>query len=96
VALARESGKRGGTAPAVFNAANEEAVASFLAGKLPFVRIVDVVAEVLAAHEVIAKPTLDEVFATEKEARAAASRLIERALADEGAGARSWPRETRV
>ncbi|OHV38153.1 MULTISPECIES: 1-deoxy-D-xylulose-5-phosphate reductoisomerase [Pseudofrankia] len=77
VGLARETGKRGGTAPAVFNAANEEAVAAFIAGRLPFVRIVDVVAEVLSAHEVIAKPTLDEVFATEREARAAANRLID-------------------
>ncbi|MDT3443806.1 MULTISPECIES: 1-deoxy-D-xylulose-5-phosphate reductoisomerase [unclassified Pseudofrankia] len=84
VGLARESGKRGGTAPAVFNAANEEAVGAFLAGKLPFVRIVDIVAEVLSAHEVIEKPSLDEVFATEREARAAAGRLIERAVADEG------------
>jgi 1-deoxy-D-xylulose-5-phosphate reductoisomerase len=79
VGLARETGKRGGTAPAVFNAANEEAVAAFLAGRLPFVRIVDVVAEVLSAHAVIAKPTLDEVFETEREARAAANRLIDRA-----------------
>ncbi|ONH31313.1 1-deoxy-D-xylulose-5-phosphate reductoisomerase [Pseudofrankia asymbiotica] len=82
VGLARETGKRGGTAPAVFNAANEEAVAAFIAGRLPFVRIVDVVAEVLSAHEVIAKPTLDEVFATEREARAAANRLIDRTASE--------------
>ncbi|HMA47558.1 MAG TPA: 1-deoxy-D-xylulose-5-phosphate reductoisomerase, partial [Frankiaceae bacterium] len=36
VALARAAGAAGGTAPAVFNAANEEAVAAFLAGRLPF------------------------------------------------------------
>ena len=82
VGLARETGKRGGTAPAVFNAANEEAVAAFIAGRLPFVRIVDVVAEVLSAHQVIAKPTLDEVFATEVEARAAANRLIDRTASE--------------
>ncbi|MCK9927113.1 1-deoxy-D-xylulose-5-phosphate reductoisomerase [Frankia sp. Mgl5] len=79
VDLARTAGRLGGTAPAVFNAANEEAVAAFLAGQLPFVRIVDLVAEVVQAHEVIARPTLDEVFAVEREARAAANRLIERA-----------------
>ncbi|WP_242424795.1 1-deoxy-D-xylulose-5-phosphate reductoisomerase, partial [Frankia sp. EI5c] len=77
VDLARTAGRLGGTAPAVFNAANEEAVAAFLAGGLPFVRIVDLVAEVVEAHEVIARPTLDEVFAVEREARAAANRLIE-------------------
>jgi 1-deoxy-D-xylulose-5-phosphate reductoisomerase len=79
VGLAREAGRRGGTTPAVFNAANEEAVTAFLAGRLPFVRIVDVVAEVVTAHDVVARPTLDEVFETEREARAAAVRLIERA-----------------
>jgi 1-deoxy-D-xylulose-5-phosphate reductoisomerase len=85
VGLARETGKRGGTAPAVFNAANEEAVTAFLAGRLPFIRIVDIVADVLSEHQVIAKPTLEEVFATEREARAAANRLIDRVAADEGA-----------
>ena len=79
VELARSAGRRGGTAPAVFNAANEEAVAAFLDGRLPFVRIVDLVAEVVESHEVIDHPTLEEVFATEREARAAAARLIERA-----------------
>ena len=44
VALAREVGAAGGTAPAVFNAANEECVEAFLAGDLPFLGIVDTVA----------------------------------------------------
>ncbi len=47
VALARRVGGLGGTAPAVFNAANEECVAAFLAGRLPFTGIVDTVAEVV-------------------------------------------------
>jgi 1-deoxy-D-xylulose-5-phosphate reductoisomerase len=78
VDLARAAGRRAGTAPAVFNAANEEAVAAFLDGRLPFVRIVDLVADVLDAHEVIEKPTLDEVFEAEREARKQAQALIER------------------
>ncbi|WP_462185785.1 MULTISPECIES: 1-deoxy-D-xylulose-5-phosphate reductoisomerase [unclassified Frankia] len=78
VELARMAGRRGGTAPAVFNAANEEAVAAFLAGRLPFIRIVDLVAEVIAEHEVIDHPSVEEVFATERAARAAAGRLIRR------------------
>jgi 1-deoxy-D-xylulose-5-phosphate reductoisomerase len=45
--LAREAGERGGTAPAAFNAANEEAVAAFLAGGLPFLGIADAVERVL-------------------------------------------------
>ncbi|MEV4874058.1 1-deoxy-D-xylulose-5-phosphate reductoisomerase [Streptomyces syringium] len=48
VALARHVGGLGGTAPAVFNAANEECVDAFLAGRLPFNGIVDTVAEVVA------------------------------------------------
>ena len=47
LALAREAGERGGTFPAAYNAANEVAVASFLAGRLPFLDIAAVVADVL-------------------------------------------------
>ncbi|MFZ5850581.1 MAG: 1-deoxy-D-xylulose-5-phosphate reductoisomerase [Actinomycetota bacterium] len=50
VALARAAGRAGGTAPAVFNAANEECVAAFLDGRLAFPAIVDTVAAVLAEH----------------------------------------------
>jgi 1-deoxy-D-xylulose-5-phosphate reductoisomerase len=50
VRLAREAGSAGGTAPAVYNGANEVAVAAFLDAALPFVRIVDVVEAVLAEH----------------------------------------------
>jgi 1-deoxy-D-xylulose-5-phosphate reductoisomerase len=52
VALARRVGQAGRTAPAVFNAANEECVAAFLDGRLPFLGIVDTVARVVADHEV--------------------------------------------
>jgi 1-deoxy-D-xylulose-5-phosphate reductoisomerase len=51
VALAREVGALGGTYPAVYNAANEECVAAFLAGRLPFLAIVDTVAAVVGEHE---------------------------------------------
>ncbi|MFF4653722.1 1-deoxy-D-xylulose-5-phosphate reductoisomerase [Streptomyces sp. NPDC001380] len=50
VSLAREVGTLGGTAPAVFNAANEECVDAFLAGRLAFNGIVDTVAKVVAEH----------------------------------------------
>ncbi len=49
--LAERAGRAGGTAPAVLNAANEQAVAAFLDGRLPFPGIADVVGEVLAAHD---------------------------------------------
>ena len=50
VSLARRAGAVGGTAPAVFNAANEVAVAAFRTGALPFLGIVDTVGEVLTEH----------------------------------------------
>ncbi|WP_330173343.1 1-deoxy-D-xylulose-5-phosphate reductoisomerase [Streptomyces sp. NBC_01498] len=50
VGLARHVGSVGGTAPAVFNAANEECVEAFLAGRLPFNGIMDTVTEVVAEH----------------------------------------------
>lgn len=50
VELARRCGHAGGTAPAVYNAANEECVDSFCAGRLPFTGIVDTVAAVVAEH----------------------------------------------
>jgi 1-deoxy-D-xylulose-5-phosphate reductoisomerase len=52
VDLARQALESGGSAPAVLNAANEEAVRAFLAGKVRFPRILDLVEEVLGAHEV--------------------------------------------
>ena len=50
VRLARQAGLAGGTAPAVLNAANEECVAAFLTGHLPFTAISDTVATVLDEH----------------------------------------------
>jgi 1-deoxy-D-xylulose-5-phosphate reductoisomerase len=50
VALARTAGWHGGSAPAVYNAANEECVDAFHEGRLSFLGIVDVVARVLAEH----------------------------------------------
>ncbi|GAA4626442.1 1-deoxy-D-xylulose-5-phosphate reductoisomerase [Actinoallomurus vinaceus] len=50
VRLAREVGEAGGTAPAVYNGANEECVAAFLAGRLAFPAIVDTVSRVVSEH----------------------------------------------
>lgn len=54
--------ERGGTCPAVFSAANEEAVAAFLAGELPFERIVPLVERVVRAHREPAAPGLEGVL----------------------------------
>jgi 1-deoxy-D-xylulose-5-phosphate reductoisomerase len=63
------AGRAGGTAPAVFNAANEEAVAGFLAGVIPFTGIADVIARALDAHDPAPADTLDHVLAADRSAR---------------------------
>jgi 1-deoxy-D-xylulose-5-phosphate reductoisomerase len=50
VRIAREAGRAGGTAPAAYNAANEVCVEAFLAGRLAFAGIVDIVAQVVSEH----------------------------------------------
>jgi 1-deoxy-D-xylulose-5-phosphate reductoisomerase len=76
VGLAREAGEAGGTAPGVFNAANEEAVAAFVAGALPFPGIVETVARVLGEHEVGNCATLSDVLEAESWARRRARELV--------------------
>ena len=75
--LAIQAGRQGGTAPAVMNAANEEAVAAFLAGRLPFPCIAEVVAETLATHAPPERLDLDTVLAAERSARRRARTLVE-------------------
>jgi 1-deoxy-D-xylulose-5-phosphate reductoisomerase len=70
LALARDAGERGGTYPCAFNAANEVAVEAFLAGRLPFLGIADVVSDALAAADGSAARDLDDL----READAAARR----------------------
>jgi 1-deoxy-D-xylulose-5-phosphate reductoisomerase len=70
VRLAREVGRAGGTYPAVYNAANEECVAAFHAGRLAFTGIVDTVARAVAEHRPPGgELTLDSVLAAERWAR---------------------------
>jgi 1-deoxy-D-xylulose-5-phosphate reductoisomerase len=75
IALCRAAGRRGGTAPAALNAANEVCVAAFLAGRLPFLAVVDTVAEVVERHPFRERPTLAEVLETEEWARRRAHEL---------------------
>ncbi|HSF37392.1 MAG TPA: 1-deoxy-D-xylulose-5-phosphate reductoisomerase [Nocardioides sp.] len=78
VSLARTAGERGGTAPAVYNAANEVAVDAFHEGRLRFPDIVATVAHVLDRHDVPSKEhlTVDDVLAADAWARAEATALI--------------------
>ncbi len=60
--LAFEAGSIGGTAPAVLAGADEQAVALFLRGELPFAAIAETLEAVLARHEPIAEPSLEAVL----------------------------------
>ncbi|HVB45211.1 MAG TPA: 1-deoxy-D-xylulose-5-phosphate reductoisomerase [Streptosporangiaceae bacterium] len=77
VALAREAGQAGGTAPAVYNAANEECVAAFLAGAIAFPGIVETVAQVISEHGGSGGPAggVDEILAADGWARTRAREL---------------------
>ena len=67
--LARTAGEKGGTYPCVFNAANEAAVAAFLAGRLSFLGIAAVVADALDAVDGAPVRDLDELIDVDREAR---------------------------
>jgi 1-deoxy-D-xylulose-5-phosphate reductoisomerase len=77
VALAREAARLGGTAPAVYNAANEACVADFLAGSISFPRIVDTVARVVSEHDTsrTGATTLEDVLSVDAWARSRAREL---------------------
>ncbi|MEX2212036.1 MAG: 1-deoxy-D-xylulose-5-phosphate reductoisomerase [Gaiellaceae bacterium] len=76
LALAREAGERGGTYPCAYNAANEVAVAAFLAERLPFLGIAELVERALGAVDGAPARDLDELV----EADAAARRVVDEAL----------------
>ena len=74
--LAREAAEAGGTAPAVLNAANEVAVAAFLAGGAGFNRIPEVIEDVLQHHDCAAANSLEAVLEADARARAEAGRRL--------------------
>jgi 1-deoxy-D-xylulose-5-phosphate reductoisomerase len=75
--LAREAAAAGGAAPAVLNAANEVAVAAFLAGQIAFTDISSLVAQTLDRDLPPAPGCLDDVLAVDAEARARAAAMLE-------------------
>jgi 1-deoxy-D-xylulose-5-phosphate reductoisomerase len=76
VALAKRVGREGGTYPAVFNAANEQAVDAFHEGALSFLGILDTVARVVDAHRAPGELTRESLAEKERWARAEADRII--------------------
>ena len=75
--LAREAGARGGTAPCVLNAADEVAVEAFLAKRLPFEAIPEVVAGALERIDPQPPADFEQLFECDREARALAADLVD-------------------
>ncbi|MCU9612072.1 1-deoxy-D-xylulose-5-phosphate reductoisomerase [Caldibacillus lycopersici] len=73
--FAYEAGKIGGTMPVVLNAANEVAVAAFLAGKIPFLAIEDWIEQALENHSSIENPSLETILAVDMETRTIAQQF---------------------
>jgi 1-deoxy-D-xylulose-5-phosphate reductoisomerase len=74
--LAYEALAGGGTHPAVLNAANEEAVAAFLGGRIPFPAIADSIRDVLRSEPRRAVRSLGDVLEADREARGRAQQLF--------------------
>jgi 1-deoxy-D-xylulose-5-phosphate reductoisomerase len=75
---AMEAARKGGTFPAALNAANEEAVAAFLEGKIRFTRIAEIIFDVLEAHDDRGAMELSALKEVDHWARERAIRLMER------------------
>lgn len=82
IALAYRALRAGGTLPAAMNAANEEAVRAFLEEQISLTDIPRVIEEVMDKHTVKAVENLDVVLETDRAARVAARRIIERFARD--------------
>jgi 1-deoxy-D-xylulose-5-phosphate reductoisomerase len=76
LALARAAGSRGGTLPAAMNAANEVAVAAFLAGECSFLSIADAVEAAMEACDVQSVESLEQLEEVDARARAAAKAYL--------------------
>jgi 1-deoxy-D-xylulose-5-phosphate reductoisomerase len=58
--------REGGSMPAVFNAANEYAVAAFLEGRLPFLGIYDVIADTMESHKKLEHPSVNQILEAQR------------------------------
>ncbi|CAK4836460.1 unnamed protein product [Aphanomyces euteiches] len=67
--MAFEAGKQGGTVPTVYSAANEVAVARFLAGEITFLQIEEIIERVMQLHQSVALPDLEQISFTDHWAR---------------------------
>lgn len=66
LALAYEAGRKGGSLPTVFNAANELAVSMFLKREIKYLEIIEIIEDCMSAHKNIVNPCLEEILAAEE------------------------------
>jgi 1-deoxy-D-xylulose-5-phosphate reductoisomerase len=81
IRLTRAAAAEGGAAPAILNAANEVAVAAFLAGRIGFLDIAMIVEDVLERYSAPEPDTIDDVLAADAQARRQAGQVMERLTA---------------
>jgi 1-deoxy-D-xylulose-5-phosphate reductoisomerase len=73
--MAFEAGMQGGTMPTVYNAANEVAVARFLAGEITFLQIEEIIERVMLLHTSSSSPDLEEISVTDRWTREKAAAI---------------------
>jgi len=76
IKIAYEVAEQNGTAPAIFNAANEIAVQGFLDGTINFLKITDIIENTLEKINVVSRPNLDDILDADKQAREWARKLL--------------------
>lgn len=76
LALGYEVGKKGGSFPTVFNAANEIAVAAFLEGKISFLKIETLIEEAITMHQEVTDLDLEKIITIDRETRENVSKRI--------------------
>ncbi len=76
LALARQAMQAGGSAPAIFNAANEVAVEAFLKAEIPFLAIASIIGQTLSTLPIVQPRDLDELIEADAEARRAARAAV--------------------
>jgi len=76
--LAYEAAEAGGTAPAVYNAANEVAVAAFLEQTVKFTEIVDIVRKTVDTVKTVVHPQLEDILEADRQARMVAGAIREK------------------
>ncbi|NOY88565.1 MAG: 1-deoxy-D-xylulose-5-phosphate reductoisomerase [FCB group bacterium] len=74
--IAYEVAEQSGTAPAIFNAANEVAVQGFLDSAINFLKITDIIEDTLGKIKVVSQPNLDDILDADKQARNWAKKLL--------------------